>query len=659
MEKMNGAPHVLVVARYRDVADTARILECLSRQTYRNTRIVFIRRDKDVELAPVDSSVDSCLDSGFAAYLDQSGADLVLFWPEEGDLKEAAIEKLVLALEVAPDQDGVADAERGGTGLWLVRLEETVNSLIKLWMGSQLRWIEECQRRKPALFHLTEILSASPNPAELRRPYVVEHFFGRLPFRFENYQEIIPDPLWEIPPGDVDDRSVLLLVSSLPMGDACKFTLDLAAELKSQGYRITIATTGYAIHNINPRLDELLRITPDVFVLSHSRPVDLPRLIVHLVRTHRCGRIVISLSMLGYQLLPWLRTQLPEVSFLDYTHMEYDAEWPHGGYAQRSVNNQPLLDLSFVSSEHLRQWMIARGADGERVRVCHTNIDTEKWKPDPQVRARERQDLGIDPATPVILYPCRLVEQKRPELMCNIVAALRRNTTTPFVVVVAGDGPLMPALRKFATDQQLDDSFRLVGAVSQDRMVRLHNAADIFLLPSRMEGIALALFESMALENVPVVADVGGQGELVTPDCGYLIPIRDANWEFTDYVTVLRCLLGNAALRREKAGACRARVQDHFELRQMTKTFIAGLKDAGQRDQRHKIRLPEATVCRELATLAIDQIRLTRESMVRNELKLLLEEKVKKQEQIIAKLRRQLARPNALSPVPEDNEVHC
>ncbi len=644
---MTGAPHVLVVARYRDAADAARILECLSRQTYRNTRIVFIRRGKDAEPGPVDSIVEFCTDNGFAAYLDQSAADRVLFWPEEGDLKEAAIEKLVLALQVAPDQDGVADAERGGTGLWLIRREETVSSLIKLWVGSQLRWIEECQRRKPALFHLPEILSASAHPAELRRPYVVEHFFGRLPFRSENYQEIVQNAPWEIPAGEVDERSVLLLVSSLPGGDTGKFTLDLAAELKSRGYRVTLATTGYGTRNLNPQLDELLRIIPDTFVLSHSRPVDLPRLIVHLARTRHCGRIVISHCLLGYQFLPWLRTQLPEVSFLDFTHLEYDAEWPNGGYALRSVNNQSLLDLSFVGSEHLRQWMIAHGADEKRVRVCHTNIDPEKWKPDDQVRARERQELGIDLTMPLILYPGPLVEHNRPELMCNMVATLRRNTANRFVMVVAGDGPLMPALRKFVDDHGLDDSFRLIGEVSPDRMRRLQCATDIFLLPSRMEGIAPGLFEAMASESVPVVADVGGQRELVTPDCGYLIPIRDANWEFTDYVTVLRCLIGNAALRREKASACRARIRDHFELSQMSKTFVAGLKDAGKQHHQRGVRLPEATVCRELATLAIDQIRLTREGMVRSELNFLLEEKVKKQEKIIAKLQRQLGRPLA------------
>ena len=472
----------------------------------------------------------------------------------------------------------------------------------------------------------------------MRRPYAVEQFFKKLPLHVANHQQITTDPLWNLPAGEIDDRSVLFLVSCLPMGGACKFILDIAGQLKAQGYRVTIATTAYFTGNPNPWLDELLRIVPDVFILPHARPVELPRLIVHLARTRRCGRVVISHSMLGYQLLPWLRSELPGVSFLDYTHIEYETEYPNGGYALRSVNYQPLLDLSMVSSGHLRQWMMSKGADGEGIRVCHTNIDTEKWKPDAEARARERHELGIDRKTTMILYPCRLAEQKRPEFMCNIVAVLRKATQAPFVVVVAGDGHLMPALKNFVKKQGLEDSIRLLGAVSLERVARLHNAADIFLLPSLIEGISLALFEAMALESVPVVADVGGQRELVTPDCGYLIPIRDAKWEFADYVNILKRLAENPELRQEKAATCRKRVREHFRLDQMTATFIAALQEAGLRHDRRSVSLPAKSICLEMATLAVDHIRVDHELGVTREIAYLLQDRATKAEKSIGKI---------------------
>ena len=49
------------------------------------------------------------------------------------------------------------------------------------------------------------------------------------------------------------------------------------------------------------------------------------------------------------------------------------------------------------------------------------------------------------------------------------------------------------------------------------------SAADILLLLSQAEGVALVLFEAMSMGVVPVATDVGGQRELVTPECGRLV----------------------------------------------------------------------------------------------------------------------------------------
>jgi glycosyltransferase involved in cell wall biosynthesis len=645
------APKVLVVARHR--ADLAETRACLSTQTYLDAQLLVVRRPAD------RATADSCLESDFPLHLRLSDADMILFWPAEGNLQPAAIEKLVLALQLCPDQAGVADAARGATGLWLARHTPETAALLTHWIKSPVKWIEERLRGGFPLFHLGENLSAAADPSALARPFAVESHFGKLPFRLENYQPIATEPLWEIAPSAPDPKSVLFLVTSLPMGGACKFILDIAGQLKARGHRVTVATTTYDTNNPNPWLGELLGVIDDVFVLSHTRPVDLPRLIVHLAQTRRCGRVVISHSMAGYQLLPWLRLQLPEITFLDYTHIEYETEWPDGGYALRSINHQPLLDLAMVSSDHLRGWMIDRGAEPEGVRVCHTNIDANKWTPSAEARARVRYELAIDRKAAMILYPCRLAEQKRPELMCNIVAALRRATKIPFVVVVAGSGHLLEPLKKFVAKENLDDCVRILGAVSLQRVAELHNAADIFLLPSLIEGIALALFEAMALESVPVVADVGGQRELVTPECGHLIPVGDPAQEIGAYVGKLKYLLENPDKRRAMGAAGRARVRDHFRLDQMTDAFIEAMDAATARHATRAVPLPDPRVAREHATLAMDHVRMAIDNSLKLEAILLFEGKMEQQDKIIQRLQKQIQTLRAPQPVGNANELAC
>ena len=203
----------------------------------------------------------------------------------------------------------------------------------------------------------------------------------------------------------------------------------------------------------------------------------------------------------------------------------------------------------------------------------------------------------------------------------------------------------------------MEESFRILGAVSLDRVASLHNAADIFLLPSLIEGIALALFEAMALESVPVVSDVGGQRELVTPECGTLVPLGEPRQELADYVAALKPLLENPELRRKKAAACRKRVIDHFTLDQMTATFVAALEEAGMRHHLRESSLPSPSVCREMATLAVDHVRLKYQGGIEQDHRQLLQDQLVAQKKIVAKLSRQLETERAARLLPEANEV--
>ena len=627
----------MVLARYRSPGEAARVADALSRQTWSRTRLVFLASDDDISSLSVNPpTFEFCSGVSLTDLLHRSNAAYLFYWPDEDELHETALEKLVLALHLAPDQDGVTDSSRGFDGLLLSRLRGDAASYATRWLDSKMKWLTEVTRRKLSFFSINEALTQMAHDST-EDFGAAERLFLPLPYVFSHchYEAISQEPLWPLPAATPDPRNVLFLVPSLPLGGSSKFLLDVIGQLKASGHRVTVATT---TDEANPWLGELLRLIPDIFVLSHARTADIPRLITHLARTRNCGRLVISDSLLGYQLLAWLHGQLPGVSFIDYVHIEY----PDGWYALRSVNYQSLLDLTLVSSEHLRNWMIVQGADGHKIQVCHTNIDTEKWKPDAATRADERTALGLDDETAMILYASRITPQKRPELFCHIVATLRRATNRPFAVVVAGNGPLMPALQKFVDAEKLSDHVMILGAVPLERIARLHDASDIFLLPSQSEGIALALYEAMALESVPVVSDVGGQRELVTPECGHLIPLGEPADEITRYVAILKRLIEDPAARRKQAFACRARIEKLFPLRQMATRFIGALEEADARRIRQPVSLPEAAIGRDLAALAMDNMRLKRQGRQAYDYGADMAEMTAKRDKVIVKLQDQV-----------------
>ena len=166
--------------------------------------------------------------------------------------------------------------------------------------------------------------------------------------------------------------------------------------------------------------------------------------------------------------------------------------------------------------------MVKEGADRERVEVCTANVDIHAWHPDAEKRMEVRSRLGITGEQTVILYICRLEKQKQPRVFAKTMRLLEREKL-PFLALVAGDGSLRTWVQDFVDKERLSEKVRLLGDMPQDKVRELMAAGDIVFLPSQNEGISLSIFEGMASGVVPVGAEVGGQPELVTPDCGILI----------------------------------------------------------------------------------------------------------------------------------------
>src|SRR5204862_161798 len=91
-------------------------------------------------------------------------------------------------------------------------------------------------------------------------------------------------------------------------------------------------------------------------------------------------------------------------------------------------------------------------------------------------------------------------------------------------------------------------------------------ASDIFFLPSQWEGIALSIYEAMSMGLAVVGADVGGQNELVTPDCGILLPRSTEDEEAAAYAETLEALVADPARLAELGCSARRRVSEKFPL---------------------------------------------------------------------------------------------
>jgi len=445
--------------------------------------------------------------------------------------------------------------------------------------------------------------------AAMRKKYASlwEAGFPKLERKDNDPYELVPDALPSENRLHKAKPRLLLIPIWLAMGGADKFNLDLADQLIQRGWEVTIATTG---ESDDPWLPEFEKRTPDVFMLQRFLELrDYPRFLRYLIHSRQTDVVMVSNSEFGYRLLPYLRSHFPNVAFVDFNHAV--SPWLGGGYPKLAVIHQGWLDINIVASRQVGDWMARRGADPQKIEVCYINIDVDKWRPDPAKRKQLRTEFGIDDECPVILYAARISPEKQPLVFAGVLAELARKGLR-FRALVLGDGPDLPALRERIQESGLRREVQILGAVENRRVLEFMQTADVFFLPSESEGIALTFYEAMACGVAIVGADVGGQAELVTPECGVLRPRADAQTEVMGYAEVLAELFRHPERLRAMGAVGRQRVCDHFRLEEMGRRVESLLSEAQRLRATSPPPVVPGHVARACAVHTVEHLRLSR-----------------------------------------------
>ena len=134
--------------------------------------------------------------------------------------------------------------------------------------------------------------------------------------------------------------------------------------------------------------------------------------------------------------------------------------------------------------------------------------------------ARFRQAHGIAADRKIALYVGRAAFEKNIGFLLEM-AALARASRPDLLLVIAGEGPALPSLRRRVVELGLHDHVRLVGYLPRDSGLKdCYAAADLFVFASLTETQGLVLLEAMAL-GLPVLAIAAlGAAEIVGPQRG-------------------------------------------------------------------------------------------------------------------------------------------
>jgi len=199
-----------------------------------------------------------------------------------------------------------------------------------------------------------------------------------------------------------------------------------------------------------------------------------------------------------------------------------------------------------ANSQGLRR--LAAAFDAARpIAVIPNGVDLEKFAVDERL---------WEPAR--MLFVGRVVYQKGLDLLLEALSGLKE---IPWELVVVGDGAQREPLQARARDLGLGDRIRFAGWLRGDDLHRAYREANLFVFPSRHEGMPKAVLEAMAA-RLPVVASrIAGNEELVAAEqTGMLFASEDAD----GLKQALGALLSDGGRRAAMGSAGRRRVEEHY-----------------------------------------------------------------------------------------------
>jgi len=169
-------------------------------------------------------------------------------------------------------------------------------------------------------------------------------------------------------------------------------------------------------------------------------------------------------------------------------------------------------DAIVCESEHFADQLVAKGVSQELIHICPNGIDLEKFKS--LDKSSQCEELQLSEEYPLILAVGNLSERKGYKYL---LMALPKTLETigPARVVIVGEGDYRGYLEMMISKLNLEPYVSLVGFQKEERIPSWLNAADIFVLPSLLEGTPNILLEAMACKLPVVTTDVGGIGNLI------------------------------------------------------------------------------------------------------------------------------------------------
>jgi predicted O-linked N-acetylglucosamine transferase (SPINDLY family)/glycosyltransferase involved in cell wall biosynthesis len=326
-------------------------------------------------------------------------------------------------------------------------------------------------------------------------------------------------------------------------------------DLGIQHFWLTTSDFAQTLTNDTEAKTLLQQIEPDMVVFSNCCPMS----------NFAAKRVTIELE------IPYVVVEGSAGEYLADRFASYIPE-----LTQHYQQARQTISVSVQNLETLRKRF---GLSLNRGQVIYLGKPSEYFQPiDRSNRDRLRQELGIPDRAIVCFTAARFDEAKGYQYQIAVIEQLMHTPIWENIYFVwAGDGSFVPNVQQAIIDLGVRDRVKLLGLRSDIKVCL--DMADIFILPSIIEGMPHSIMEAMA-KGLPVIATkVGGIPEELG-DTGKLLADPNINSQrmISELVETIKLWVLNPELRLQIGLACKQRASNMFTESRMIEETVEIIK---------------------------------------------------------------------------------
>lgn len=286
-----------------------------------------------------------------------------------------------------------------------------------------------------------------------------------------------------------------------------RFQFDFATRSKKLDFEDELVKDGCRVHYLSCSSEE----NEKQFILEVEKILDEGYDVVHLHTSYWKGFLVEQLAM---------KRNVPIVIIHAHSTM---IDTYNNNEREKSLNihNQLKDKIKITDATHFRacsklagEWLFGKNILKNSITVLNNAIEIDRFIFDINVRKKYRKKLGLDNKF-VLGHVGRFVYQKNHSFLIEIFNKVYKINNNVKLLLI-GDGPLQPTIMKKVNEYGLEKNVMFMG--KRDDVNCLLQAMDVFLLPSRFEGLPIVLVESQTSGLKSFASDMITDESIITED---------------------------------------------------------------------------------------------------------------------------------------------